>query len=139
MNVRPLLLASVVALAGCQEVADPPEETRVPGTIELYSQPVVVSANYTVPLGQPIVVRVRTYGNGCVSRGDTEIQQQDLQATITPHDYQQRAQACPDILRTFEHEATLRFSRRGNATVVIRGNSLPANRIIERSLTISVL
>jgi hypothetical protein len=69
--------------------------------------------------GTGFTVQVTTYGNGCYRKGETEVAVSGNVATVTPWDYVDLgAGACPDILLTFVHEATVAFPEAGSASVV---------------------
>ena len=115
----------VLAGAACSSTTEPPGEERRPGLILGFSHgdPQVVMPD-TVQAGTEFTVQVTTYGNGCYRKGETEVAVSGSVATVTPWDYVDLgAGACPDLLLTFVHEATVQFSQAGSASVVIVGRS----------------
>jgi hypothetical protein len=138
-------LAALTALGvgACQAItgSDFHRERRL-GTIGFYGQPVSVQAPTTASRGADFEVVVLTFGGGCVDQGDTqvttaathaEIQPFDIFTTEMPADY-----ACTDILKTFPHRATLRFTQPGPVTIRVRGREEPGGAVIvvERQVTV---
>ncbi|TVR54179.1 MAG: hypothetical protein EA421_09385 [Gemmatimonadales bacterium] len=111
--------------AACTSTTEPPGEERRPGLILGFNHgdPQIVMPD-TVQAGTEFTVQVTTYGNGCYRKGETEVAASGSVVTITPWDYVNLgAGACPDLLLTFVHEATVAFSQAGSASVVIVGRS----------------
>ena len=118
-------LVGMLVLAGtaCSSTTEPPGEERRPGLILGFNHgdPQIVLPD-TVQAGTEFTVQVSTYGNGCYRKGETEVVVSGNVATVTPWDYvDPGAGACPDILLTFVHEATVAFPEAGSASVVIVG------------------
>jgi hypothetical protein len=112
------------------------------GTIQFHGQPIVVQVPNTVSRGIDFEVVVTTYGGGCVGQGDTqvttsatgvEIRPFDIFITEMPDNY-----ACTDILKTFPHRATLRFTEAGSVTVRIHGREEPGGDmvVVARQVTV---
>lgn len=136
---RLAILVAAAALIGCD--SDTPSEPKgfsVMGTIEFYDEPVEVTAPDTVAVGETFTASVRTYGNGCVEEGSTEVQVNELSATVTPFDRHSGADVCPAVLRTHEHQATLAFEEVGDAVVTFRGRSVPQGGITSLSRSVVV-
>ena len=133
------VLVAAAALIGCDsDTPSEPQGFSVMGAIEFYDDSVQVSVPDTVAVGETFAVSVRTYGDGCVEKGSTEVQVNDLSATVTPFDRHSGAEACPDVLRTHEHQATLAFEEPGDAVVTFRGRSVPRGGIRSVARTVVV-
>ena len=77
----------------------------------------------SVAAGSRFTVVVYTMGGGCISFNSTRVDIDGNQATITPYDTFRtpgRSSGCDAYLTAIEHEATIRFTRKGQATVLIR-------------------
>ena len=72
--------------------------------------------------GRTVQVVVTTYGDGCLSKGDTEVRVEGLEADITPYDYTAPpGSVCTRQLVSVRHTATVTFSGAGEATIRIHG------------------
>lgn len=117
------------------------EERRI-GTIAHYGDPVHVEVPASAARGESFVVKVRTYGGGCIAKGDTEVRSEGLSARVTPYDWEvvrlPANTACTADLRLYEHSATLRFDQPGTATVLVQGREKPSGHVltIERKVVI---
>lgn len=111
---------------------------RVIGTIDFHQDPVRIEVPPAVAAGVPFAVRLVTYGNGCVEKGDTEVRVEGMAAVVTPYDLVLRGQPCVEILRMHEHTAWLRFDAPGRARVAVRGRREPSGEIVtfERSVDV---
>lgn len=100
-----------------------------PGSISFYDQPERVTVPDTVTAGVPFTVEVDTYGGGCASEGETRVEVTELatRVSVFDQDFIPRDGACTDPLLTFTHQATVRFSRAGTATLQVRGRREPGN------------
>jgi hypothetical protein len=124
---------SVVALLACIwscENSSGLEEDRRVGVIAFFGDPVVIAAPDTVFVGQSFSVLVRTYGDGCISQGGTEVQSVGLSIDVTPYDVHSGARICTDILNMFDHTAALTIARRGTAEIRFHGRRLPEDLTI---------
>lgn len=121
-------LALLAVLAGCSVITGPDESRRV-GVIDFHDQPVEVAVPDTVSAGVDFEVSAVTYGGGCVSADDTEVEVDGLFAQVVPYDLHRRQEACPDVLRTFEHRALVRFDEPGTAEVRVVGRREPGNSL----------
>jgi hypothetical protein len=99
-----------------------PDEALEVGWVCCPHEALQLSLPDTVEPGVPFTVTLETYGNGCYRKGTTEVTQEGDSALIVPLDYRSlTADACDDILLTFEHEALLSFDASGENTVIVRG------------------
>lgn len=118
------------------------ERERMIGTIEFYDDSVRIQLPDTVQKGVTFPVRVRTYGGGCIDRGDTEVVLNGLAAQVTPYDIEithlPPGYACTAELRFYEHVGHVRFDRSGRATVIVRGRKKPEKIIISVERTVEV-
>lgn len=125
----------VLAAVGCELVTDGEiRRERLLAHIRHYHDPAVLEVPDTVAVATPFEVIVRSYGNGCVDQGDTELTVSGRAAEIVPYDHfvthMPSNYACTDELRTFAHRATVRFDAVGSATVTARGRVLPGDSVI---------
>lgn len=116
-------------LVGCSGLVGPDERRQV-GVIDFYDQPSVVEVPDTVRAGEDFQVSVRTYGGGCLSQDTTEVAVSGRLAQVVPYDLHSGEGACPDVLRTFDHEAVVRFEEAGEAEVRIIGRREPESAMI---------
>lgn len=89
------------------------------------------------PTGRQVTVAVTTYGGGCDSQGETEVEVSGLEATVEPYDYAALpGSPCNRMLRSFRHATTVRFGRSGAARIVVRGLKAPSGDTltVERSV-----
>lgn len=119
----------ILFLVGCGAVVGPDERRQV-GVIDFYDQPSVIEVPDTVRVGEDFQVSVRTYGGGCVSQDTTEVAVADRLAQVVPYDLHSGEGVCPDVLRTFDHEAVVRFEDEGEAEVRVIGKRMPENAIV---------
>ncbi|TVR60216.1 MAG: hypothetical protein EA422_14185 [Gemmatimonadales bacterium] len=145
-----LLLTVFLLLASCSspvELVGPDDEGRVLGAIEHYGDPARIEVPSHVSAGEPFTVTVTTYGGGCVSQGEVEVSLSGRQATVSPYDYDVRADRrvtlppntiCTAVLQHFTHEAELRFDHAGPARVTIRGQRRPSGEVISVNRTVLV-
>lgn len=129
-------LAAALLLAACSSdpVTPGPGEVTDAAVIEFFSsgEP-TVSVPDTVDAGVPFQVSVESYGDGCASRGPTEVSLSGNLAQVEPFDVFLRGDdvVCPAILRTFVHEASLVFSESGTtAEVRFLGRTMPDDTMI---------
>lgn len=138
-NVRAAILLLLLLIAGCRDTGVGPDHARVRGAIELYGNPIIITAAFTATAGVPYSVKVLTYGGGCVSKGQTESRQTGMTAEVEPYDLERRSGgACTDELRVHEHIAMLRFEQPGEADITVRGRSEPSGQTIEHRFTVRV-
>jgi hypothetical protein len=140
-----LLLPALFACSSATEpTADSPAETRELsngmvqerriGTIVHYRDPVRVEVPESVARGESFVVKVTTYGGGCIAKGDTEVRTEGFDVRVTPYDWEvvrtPPNTACTDDLRLYQHTATLRFDQPGTIRVTIRGREKPSGQVL---------
>lgn len=130
-------LAIAVLVAGCERTAGP-DERRKTGTIRFFEDPVLTRVPDTVAAGRSFSVSIRTYGGGCVRKGDTEVAQEERSATVTPFDVHSGANVCTAELKLFEHTATVTFRSPGSATVRFRGRAEPGDSVVTVSRPVVV-
>ena len=131
------ILCLIVTGAGC-DLVDIDDERRQLGTISFYDDPMVIHAPDTVLTGAPFTVSIRTYGNGCIRQGYTEVVTRALHADIRPYDIHSGARICTDNLVITNHQAAVRFDRGGQAEVVITGHQKPEDTILVVTRTVVV-
>ncbi len=123
---RTLLLLVLTLLPACDSFLDPDGGRRI-GVIAFYSDPVTIHTPDTVQLGVPFEVSVRTYGDGCLREGPTNIRVRGLQIDVTPYDIHSGGRVCEAILNMFPHKATLALPTPGLARFLFYGKQEPDN------------
>lgn len=127
MRIRTILIAfaGLAGAAACNPFGeDLPGDDYHPATIEFYGDTGQVLAPFEAEPDVPFPVRVTTFGGGCTTKGITRTEINDLIGELRPFDVTESGNvSCPDILRTFTHEATFTFERPGLATIRIHGRS----------------
>lgn len=114
-------VALALAPAGCDSVVGGSEWSVRLGTLATGPESPALEVPDTVQAGVAFTVRVRTRGGGCDRQGTTRVEGEDGTPTVVPFDSIFVGDAaCPAVLRTFPHEATLRFDEAGEATVRFR-------------------
>ena len=132
--VIPTIVAiALVATVGCRLFTDNEiRRERQPAILQFYEDPIVIQVPETVAVASEFEVTVRTYGDGCIDQGDTEVSISGRQASVRPYDHfvthLPPNYACPDILKVYTHRAVLRFDERGLATVTVHGRALTVER-----------
>lgn len=131
-----LMLTSVLA-GGCAGMLESKEDRRL-GVIAFYDEPVTVQAPDTVEAGAAFEVTVRTYGDGCVTRGETIVEQDGLIVIVRPYDVHSGASVCTQELRMFDHRASVSVDEPGTAEIRVRGRKLPADSavVVTRSVVV---
>lgn len=124
-----VLLLTGIAAAACDSPSESGERRQV-AVISHYGDGPEVTAPDTVPRATPFVVSVRTYGNGCVSQGDVEVESVPGGAAIRPYDIHSGDVICTDILHVFQHEATIVLTEAGRNRLVVHGRGLPSDSLI---------
>lgn len=72
--------------------------------------------------GRRVDLSITTYGDGCHSRGITDVVLTGLEALVTPYDYTATpGSTCTRQLVSSIHRASLQFDRSGTARVRVRG------------------
>jgi hypothetical protein len=129
-----VILAAGVGL-GCQSPTDNEiQRERQLALLQFYHDPIVVHAPETASVSTPFDITVRTYGDGCIDEGDTEVSVSGLTADIRPFDhfvtYLPARYACPDILHFYTHRAAIQFDQAGIATITVHGRIRPGDGAI---------
>ena len=99
--------------------------------------PVVVPDS--VAVGENFTVIVYTDGGDCIRHKSTRVDMEGNVVTITPYDIHKIGGfgACQLYLVSLEHKATVRFTKKGRATVVIqvyRGSEYRSLRLLRRTV-----
>ena len=108
------------SLGTAPDHGDDPNRVRVLGSIAGYNNddPRIEF----VPGNGSVLVRVTTYGDGCHSKGETEVRVDGMEALVTPYDYTAPpGTVCTRQLVSTIHEATVQFPGSGTARVRVRG------------------
>ena len=142
----PLTMALLLALAlsaGCRlSTGNEIVRERQLGLIRVHEDPLVVQVPGTVAVGSTFEVTVRTYGDGCIEQGDTEVSVVGRVASVRPYDVfvtdAPASYACTRELRLYTHRASLRFDEVGPATVTIYGRVQPGDTTVAVSRSVQV-
>jgi hypothetical protein len=96
----------------------------------------------SVKIGELALVRVSTYGDGCISLDDTEVNITAGGAEITPYD-RRHPPKCTSNFLVFKHEAQVRFNTLGLKTILVNGRSrdgLPGSeQVVQKTFTMTVV
>jgi hypothetical protein len=98
--------------------AGSPSVARVPGMLDGGDGAIVVPAS--AGAGKDFTVTIKTSGNGCVSQGDTAVILGETGADIFVYDTTTATgpgTMCTMIYKQFEHRATMRFDKKGEALI----------------------
>ena len=127
-RARAISLAMLMALlCACDHRDDSVVEL---GRIEYYNGPLILDAPDSVAVGQSFVVTVETYGGGCISYEDTEVEFTGEGAEFWPFDRRSipgKNEACGEDLTFIPHEATLVFDTAGSKKIRIHGRRVSLN------------
>lgn len=128
----PTFVALVILGVGAVSCSEPtgPESGPQPGVIRFHSDPVVVQAPDTAQAAVPFQVLVRTYGNGCVSKGSTGVQIAGSSIDVRPYDVHSGANVCTEVLNMFDHEATVTVEDAGSYAVRFIGRAMPGGSMV---------
>jgi hypothetical protein len=120
-----------------------PSAARVPGMLDGGDDAIVVPAS--AGPGKDFTVTIKTSGNGCVSQGDTAVILGETGADIFVYDTTTATgpgTMCTMIYKQFEHKATMRFERKGDALIRIwarrAGDKTPLGNpvVVEKGISI---
>ena len=119
--MRSISIALSTLLLGCSSPLTEPDDGRVLGAIAGYNTDDPRIEIMTTP--GSATVKVTTYGAGCHSKGETEVQLRGREAMITPYDYvvTPPGMGCTRQLLSFVHEATIKLGVSGPARILVRG------------------
>ncbi len=134
-------LGTFLACTDAGDVTEPVVE-QLRGALEWYGDTAGVELPDTVDVATDFAVTVSTFGGGCTSLGLTEARTEGSVATIEPFDSVVTrlppGAFCTDVLRTFDHVATIRFSDLGVATLRIVGRREPGGESVTLERTVVV-
>lgn len=116
--MRPLLVVLLVSSAGgCAD-----DSHLEIGVIDYYGESDgVLEAPATAHVGDAVVVRVLTFGNGCVVAAYLDDDAEGRTVTLTPYDQISSEDICTDELNRLVHERELAFDAPGTWTLVVHG------------------
>lgn len=138
---RPLIFAAtafmVVAAASCSGPTGPESGPRL-AVIQFYSDPVVAQAPDTARAAVSFQVHVRTYGDGCVSKGTTDVQIAGSSIDVRPYDVHSGASFCTEVLYMFDHQATVAVDEPGSYRVRFIGRAMPDDSAVTFVRTVVV-
>jgi hypothetical protein len=141
------LLVLCVLVASCRQLSpDRPRSVREPAYIRFLATPPnygpLLDAPDTVAAGVPFTVTVRTYGGGCIDRGDTEVGVAGQTVEVRPFDVFQTDLPdnyyCPSVLVFYTHTASVRLDHSAVVTLRAIGRVMPGDSTtaIERSVVV---
>jgi hypothetical protein len=144
--ILPISLGSL-SLAGCGLLGpDEAEYAQRLATIEHYQEKTVVELPDTVGVGRQFLISVRTFGGGCIRKGDTEVTMRDAalaEVEFRPFDYEAVRlppnTVCTADLRYHDHTALVTINRPGPAVVRIIGRSKPSGEQITVTKQVTVV
>jgi hypothetical protein len=102
-----------------------------PGIILFYDDSVRIDVPASAAIGDSVTIGVKTYGGGCVTKGETRVSRSGLAVEISPFDRVTDPGpqgACTQVLRILNHDVVLVLDRPGTVDVVIRGREWPADQ-----------
>lgn len=162
MRLRIIAISTLIFIISCVTAQTPPPQTekkeaeprpsaspvgaqpaRVPGMLDGGDDAIVLPGS--VGAGKDFTVKIKTRGNGCVSQGDTAVILGESGADIFVYDTTTATAPgtmCTMIYKQFEHKATLRFDRKGEAVVRIWargvGDKTPLGNpvVVEKSISV---
>jgi hypothetical protein len=113
------------------------------GRIEFYHDPPVIEAPASAAVGEQFLLRVMSYGGGCISLERTDVELTNEGADFLPFDRRHipgENEACTLDLRLYPHEATLAFDSTGSKTIRIHGRrvNFQVDEAIQIPLTVVV-
>jgi hypothetical protein len=131
------LIPTIISALACASAACDDSVVEV-GVIEFHNDPVVIQVPGAVKRGESALVRITTYGGGCVSMEDTEISATGDGVVITPYD-RRKSGTCTHVLLRFGHEASVSFDTLGPKTVLVNGRRMPEDELIQLPFTMTVV
>ncbi len=130
LPVRPALAAALLVLAACSLTTEP-QDRLIVGTVVFYQDSLVVDVPESARVGEAFEVGIRTYGGGCEEMGPTQLDLRSDTVVVTPMERTsaRAGVACTDILKTFDHRATITPLRAGRVIVRFRGRVEPGDTL----------
>ncbi len=121
--IKPLLSITCLGFVfACGSPFDAPVSRL--GTLLTSAEGLAIEVPDSAQVGQSFDIAVSTMGNGCVSFGGTEIKVEGRVVEFRPFDLDAAVDddiACTEILKVFEHRASVQFDQPGPVTVRIHG------------------
>lgn len=130
-------LAVVAGLAGCTAILAP-DDNFEPAVLVSGGQGPIIAVPDTVQREVPFVVAIRTFGGGCVDKGDMRVDLDGGVLRLRPFDLHRDLASCTDDVRVYEHRATLAVNERREYTVRIEGWAQPADTAVVFTQTLVV-
>ena len=141
--MRALLLLSItLVFPACEELGVVGDTELAPGVIKFHHDDIEITVPTEFEAGQPSTVSVATFGDGCVSMGETRVEVDGLSAVVAPWNLVPTPGAdvvCTMILKRITHTVEIVFDQSGSATVTVRGWALPENESYEEEFPVVVL
>ena len=141
-HVRTIFLLTAACTLGCglfdngldyelrRAIIDPNNDYKA------FERPIIVPEEASV--GEPVTIKVMTFGNMCALKGHTEVSVEALVATIEPFDWTCVGGTPDRGLKHFEHTIRLQYAEPGQATVWIVGLITPADTLGRADFSITV-
>jgi hypothetical protein len=137
-----VLLAALPLTSGCSGiVATDFDQRLLPAFIEMGpSDPPLVEVPQSVRVGERFTVQVTTYGDGCTSKGSTQVNVTGREVQVSPYDFYRITEggACTRELRLHVHQASVWIEEPGTATVSVQGRRLPDDQTVTVTRTLTV-
>ncbi|MEN8145561.1 MAG: hypothetical protein ABFS14_11485 [Gemmatimonadota bacterium] len=137
-------LAASAAFACGSSPFDPP--VRRLGTLQTTEDGFAIEVPDTVQARQSFEISAKTTGNGCVSFGGTEVEVEGSVVEFRPFDldvaFGRDDVFCTEILKVFDHAASVQIDQPGTVTVRIHGMAHTSDGnlgeiVIERIVVVS--
>lgn len=134
-----VVILTLAASAGCDSVFGGSDwDVRV-GTLSSVEAAASIEVPGSAVAGEPFSVFVRTGGGGCDRAAGTRVMPGSDRIAIVPHDsIYVGTDACPAVLRVFEHEARVTFREPGEKTVRFRVRDPATGSLVEIDRTVQV-
>jgi len=144
MNKRPRMLLSMICALVCSMACarDDGEFITEIGVIEHHvaSEVEALDSPASVRQGEPLDLKVRTFGDGCVSPDRIEAEGEDP-LFLTPYDRRETDSGCLTSLYEYFHSVRLTFDVPGTQRLIVRGRRIGEGQqeeFIEQAFTIVV-
>lgn len=122
---------ATIALAGCSLLEPGITRERLPAYVRFGSEPARIDAPDTVAAGVPFSVTVPSFGDGCIARGDTQVEIGDMVVQLRPFDIfttsMPKNDACTRRLALYDHTASVRLDKPGVAIIRAIGRVDPGD------------
>lgn len=139
----PLRIITILWIGSALTACDDDTVVEI-GEIEGDGAPLRISVPGSARIGEPALIGLITYGDGCSSFERTEIVAFPDEVEVTPYDRRKLGSGCPQILLQFNHDTTIIFDSAGNKVIKIHGRRTgstagqPFDEVVQKSFTVAV-